>query len=136
MSLTVRYYPDASADFEAAVERYGSVSTEILERFLAEVDAAIDGIMLWPDAAPTEPSWTEQPPIRRARVKGSPRAAPSFPLRSWVARHEVVVTEEQIALAERSLAELCRGDDAARAVLVGDALTTAAKALDWNIVRH
>lgn len=72
MSLTVRYYPDASADFEAAVERYGSVSTEILERFLAEVDEAIDGIMLWPEAAPMEPSWTEQPPIRRARVKGFP----------------------------------------------------------------
>lgn len=72
MSLTVTYYPDASAYLDAAVEWYGTVSNELVDRFLAEAEKAIEGIIFWPDAAPLESSWTGQPPIRCARVKGFP----------------------------------------------------------------
>jgi plasmid stabilization system protein ParE len=59
----VVYHPDASAEFDAAVERYESLSVGLGESFVDEVEAIVARI----EESPAQfPVWQGNPSFRRA----------------------------------------------------------------------
>ncbi|MGL5861591.1 MAG: type II toxin-antitoxin system RelE/ParE family toxin [Phycicoccus sp.] len=72
MTLTVRYHPEALAEFRADVAWFEGRGPGLGDRFEASVDDVVGAALEWPDSGAVWPGWTSTPIVRSRRVAGFP----------------------------------------------------------------
>lgn len=72
MTRAVHLHPEAAAELEETVVWYEQRHPGLGRRLLAAVDAAIEGIQLWPESAPAWSAPEAPGATRRAAVRGFP----------------------------------------------------------------
>ncbi|HEX2894292.1 MAG TPA: type II toxin-antitoxin system RelE/ParE family toxin [Marmoricola sp.] len=72
MTRAVHLHPEAAAELEETVVWYEQRHPGLGRRLLSAVDAAIEGIQLWPESAPAWSVSGSSGAIRRSAVRGFP----------------------------------------------------------------
>ncbi|MFD2841744.1 type II toxin-antitoxin system RelE/ParE family toxin [Populibacterium corticicola] len=72
MTLVKREHPEARAELREAAFWYDDQQLYLGDDFYDAIDATIQRVLDWPDAAPVFPGWDELPVVRSASVSVFP----------------------------------------------------------------
>lgn len=72
MTLARRIHSKATTELLDAAKWYETQQAYLGEDFLAAIEAAVQGVLNWPQAAPVFPGWSDEPVVRSKSVRVFP----------------------------------------------------------------
>lgn len=72
MTLARRIHSEATSELLDAAKWYETEQTGLGEDFLAAIEAAVQGVLNWPQAAPVFLGWNDEPVVRSKSVRVFP----------------------------------------------------------------